>query len=223
MNLDAAVQHAAFGAAGEVQVESHEVGILHVAEADLRRAFRRALQLQLGPVVVPEGASGFSLADWPGRLLGPDVVVRHPEDRADRAYAEMKWCRENKMFEVLWDLFKLSLAAGVNGVEAGYLVVGAPGHAWRNDAWGCSTLLADEEWSTRELLVRYERAWGDLLKGNRAARPKRLPETISTTLLAAVPIHLASEPAWELRVAKVEDRATGWVEFVGDWPAAASD
>src|SRR4051812_49427702 len=105
MNLDAAVRHASFGAAGEVQMEAHEVGVLHVAEADLRRAFRRALQLQLGPVVLPEAASRFKLSDWPGGLRGPDVVVRHPEDSADRAYAEMKWCRENTMFEVLWDFF----------------------------------------------------------------------------------------------------------------------
>lgn len=203
-------------------MEAHEVGVEHVAEADVRRAVRRALQLQLGPLVVPEGAGGFSLGDWPGRLLGPDVVIRHPDAAAHRAFAEIKWCRENTMYEVLWDLLKLSLAVGLDRIEGSYLVVGGPERAWRSDAWACSSLLSTYEWSTRELLDTYGGAWSTLLGGNKTARPTRLPDTVATTLLTTVPIHMACAEDWEFRVAKVEDRERGWVEFAAGWPVPAT-
>lgn len=220
MDLDRLMVHAVHGATGEIQMEAHEVGIEHVAEADVRRAVRRALQLQLGPFVVPEGARGFKLADWPGRLLGPDVVVKHPGATAHRAFAEIKWCRENTMFEVLWDLLKLSLAVSLDRIDGSYLVVGAPDRAWLDDAWGCSALLADNEWATRELFAKYGGAWTTLLGGNKTARPTRLPSTVATTLLAQVPVHIADGEDWEVRVVKVEDRQQGWVEFRDGWPVA---
>ena len=42
MELDTLCVHVTFAAAGELQMEAHEVGIEHVAEADVRRAMRRA-------------------------------------------------------------------------------------------------------------------------------------------------------------------------------------
>jgi hypothetical protein len=174
--------------------------------------------MQLGPFVLPEGARGFKLDDWPGRLLGPDVVIRHPDATAHRAFAEIKWCRENTMFEVMWDLLKLSLAVSLERVEGSYLVVGAPGQAWPQDAWACAALLSDGEWSTRGLFDRYQDPWKWLLGGNKTARPRRLPDTVATTLLAQIPIHMAAKEDWELRVAKVEDRHKGWIRFTDGWP-----
>jgi hypothetical protein len=217
--MDRAIARAIFAVAGEAQAEAHEVGIQHVAEADVRRALRRALQMQLGRVVTPEGASGFKLPTWPGRLLGPDVVVRHADDAATRwrAFVEVKWCRENTMHEALWDLLKLSLAVGLDGVESAYLVVGAPDKRWATTA-PCAELLNDAVWDTRELFERYESQWRWLLQGNKSARPTRLPAKIATTRLATVPIHLADGPTWELRAARVEDRGSGWLDLAGGWP-----
>jgi hypothetical protein len=81
-----------------------------------------------------------------------------------------------------------------------------------------SALLADKEWSTRELFEIYRGAWTSLLRGNKTARPKRLPDTVATSLLATVPLHVAHGEDWEIRVAKVEDRQRGWVEFADGWP-----
>jgi hypothetical protein len=151
------------------------------------------------------------------------VVVRDPDATAQRAFAELKWCRENKMQEVLSDLLKLSLAASFDRIEACYLIVGAPAHAWPENRWACAALLADGEWSTRDLLARYSDEWGYLLTGNQTARPIRLPETIATTLLASVPIHLSDGDVWQLRGVRVEDRAAGWVELKDGWPRSAAE
>jgi hypothetical protein len=110
MDLDVAMRIAAHGAAGELQMEMHEIGPVHVSEADQRRAVRRALQMQLGPVVLPEGAKGFKLADWSGRVFGPDVVIARADRSGFLGFAECKWCREDKIYETLWDLLKLAIA-----------------------------------------------------------------------------------------------------------------
>jgi hypothetical protein len=216
-NLDTVFAHATVGAAGELQMESAEVGIEHVAESDLRRAFRRALQMQLGPFVRPEGAAGFKLPQWP-RIGKPDLLVIHPDDRAWRAFGEAKWCRENTMFEILWDLLKMSLAISLDRIEAGYIIVGAPEPAWVNDSWRCSALAETETWDTRELLKRYERDWRSLLKVT-TTRPTRLPLQVSTTLLTTVPIHLVGRDNWELRLVRVDDPGTGLVKMDDGWPA----
>jgi hypothetical protein len=96
------------GAAGELQMEINEIGVAHVTEADQRRAVRRALQMQLGPIVLPEGAKRFELTDWSGRLTGPDVVIVHTLRPGHLGFAECKWCREDKIYETLWDLLKLA-------------------------------------------------------------------------------------------------------------------
>jgi hypothetical protein len=61
-------------------------------------------------------------------------VVSHSDGGGWRAFVEAKWCRENNMFEVLWDLLKLSLAVSLDGVEASYLIVGGPERVWKDDA-----------------------------------------------------------------------------------------
>ena len=220
MDLDRNVARAIYGAVGGLQTEMHELDPQFVSEADLKRTVRRALQMQLGPSVLPEGARSFRLEDWPGRLMSPEILIRHPTEAGQRAFVELKWCREDKMFEVLWDLLKLSLAGSLDGVEATYLIVGAPGRAWSDPGWTCSALLSNDEWSTRDLFSRYERAWSSLLAGNKTARPIRLPAAVGTDLLVALPIHLLDIEDWELRAARVQDLARGWVQCQDGWPQA---
>jgi hypothetical protein len=67
--MDESFRRALFGAAGELQVAAHEVGVMRVAEADLRAAVRRSLQLLLGARVDPEAR--LKLVHWPGRWARP--------------------------------------------------------------------------------------------------------------------------------------------------------
>lgn len=212
---------AVHGAAGELQMEMHEIGAVHVSEADQRRALRRALQMQLGPVALPEGAKGFKLTDWPGRVFGPDVVIAHADQPGYLGFAECKWCREDKIFETLWDLPKLAVALRHAHAEHGYLVVGAPADPWGRGGL-CAELIADGSWSTRELFERYRRAWQWLLKDTKAG-PAQLPAAVETALVAAVPMHLADAPDWELRAVRVTAPGEGWIALHDGWPAAPGD
>jgi hypothetical protein len=207
---------AVHGAAGELQMEMHEIGLAHVSEADQRRAIRRALQMQLGPFVRPEGAKGFTLADWSGRVLGPDVVIAHVDRSGYLGFAECKWCREDTIFEAFWDLFKLATALRRTHADHAYLVVGAQAEPWGRGGL-CAELIDTGSWQTRELFERYRRAWEWLLKATKA-RPVQLPDTVETELVAQVPIHLANGPDWELRAVRISAPGEAWVPFEDEWP-----
>ena len=211
-DLNSIVARATYGAAGELQMEAAETGPEHVSEADLRRATRRALQMQLGRLVYPEGAKGFRLEHWPGRLLGPDIAIRHSGSEEQRAFAELKWCRGDKLVETLWDLLKLALANVESAsIEATYLIVGAPEVLWEPPA-ACAELLTGGSWQTRVLLDRYEQQWEWLLKGNKTARPEKIPARISTSPLGDAAIEIVDADGWRLRSARVEP-GEGWLEF----------
>jgi hypothetical protein len=207
---------AVHGAAGELQMEVHEIGLAHVSEADQRRTMRRALQMQLGPCVLPEGAKGFTLPDWSGRILGPDVVIAHMDRPGYFGFAECKWCREDTIFETFWDLFKLATALRRTQADRAYLVVGAQAEPWARGGL-CADLINTGSWQTRELFERYRRAWEWLLKDTKA-RPAQLPDTVDTELVAQVPIHLANGPDWELRAVSLCTPGEAWVPFEDGWP-----
>jgi hypothetical protein len=219
VDLDAAMEIAVHGAAGELQMEMHEIGVAHVSEADERRALRRALQMQLGPVVLPEGAKGFKLAGWTGRLLAPDVEIAQAGRPGYLGFAECKWCREDTVFETLWDLLKLAVALRGPHAQHGYLVVGAPAEPWGRGGL-CAELIGDGSWPVRELLQRHRRALQWLLKGSQA-RPSQLPEIVQTALVAAVPMHLANTPDWELRAVRVVAPGDDWIALHDGWPVPA--
>lgn len=123
--------------------------------------------MRLGPVVLPEGAKGFKLADWSGRVLGPDVVIARAGQAGYLGFAECKWCREDKIYETLWDLLKLAVALARTHAEHAYLIVGAPAEPWGRGGL-CAELIADGAWTARELFEHYRRAWQWLLKATRA-------------------------------------------------------
>jgi hypothetical protein len=135
-------------------MEMNEIGVAHVTEADQLRAARRALQMQLGPIVLPEGAKRFKLTDWSGRVMGPDVVIAHPDRSGYLGFAECKWCREDKIYETLWDLLKLAGGLRRTHADHAYLIVGAPAEPW-GDGGIRADLIADGAWQARELLERY--------------------------------------------------------------------
>jgi hypothetical protein len=172
--------------------------------------------MQLGPVVLPEGAKRFTLADWTGRLFGPDVVVAYADRPGYLGFAECKWCREDKIFETLWDMLKLAGALRRTHAEHAYLIVGAPAEPWGRGGLGAD-LIADGSWQTRELLERYERAWRWLLQATKA-RPTQLPATVETALVARVPIHVADAADWELRAVGVSAPGEAWVPCEDGWP-----
>jgi hypothetical protein len=211
-----AVRQALHTAAGELQADAAEIGPAYVTEADMRRALRRGLQMQLGPVVRPEGASGFSLADWPGGLRGPDLVIESPGESHHAALVELKWCREDKVYEIFWDACKLALALRAGKATSAYIAVAAPVTTWIKSP-ACGDLLSTGVWETAGLFRCYDREWRWLLGGNKTARPIRLPAEIKTVSIDALPIHLTAGD-WELRAASVEPRGDGWLPLRDGWP-----
>jgi hypothetical protein len=218
--MDDSFRKALFGAAGELQVAAHEVGVMRVAEADLRAAVRRSLQLLLGARVDPEAR--LKLVHWPGRLGAADIGVREsPKSSRYTALAECKWCREDKLYEALWDLLKLALASRELELESAYLIVAAPRSIWEKPA-RCADLFDGIRDGTGALVRRHAREWAYLLQGNKTARPRRVPDIVASRPLGEVAIQTADADDWLLRGATVEPASDGWLKFEDGWPVGAS-
>jgi hypothetical protein len=123
---------------------------------------------------------------------------------------------EDKIYETLWDLLKLAGGLCRTRADHAYLVVGAPAVPWGGGGVGAD-LIADGACQTRELFERYRRACEWLLKETKA-RPNHLPAAVETRLLAAVRMHLADAPYWELRVVSVSVLGETWVPCEDGWP-----
>lgn len=71
---------------------------------------------------------------WPslGRST-TDLVFEHtPGSRQPRTIAELKWVTADgpfKIWEAVWDLFKMALQSQIDGVSDAYLITGAPPEA----------------------------------------------------------------------------------------------
>lgn len=100
-------------------------------------------------------------------MFGPDVVIARAGQAGYLGFAECKWCREDKIYETLWDLLKLAVALARTHAEHAYLIVGAPAEPWGRGGL-CAELIADGAWTARELFEHYRRAWQWLLKATRA-------------------------------------------------------
>lgn len=65
-------------------------------------------------------------------------------------------CDVDKLWETLWDAFKVSLASELDGVVNAYVVAGAPATLWDKPA-DCAELFTGGVCSTRELIsLRHE-------------------------------------------------------------------
>jgi hypothetical protein len=97
-------------------------------------------------------------AGWPG-------PARH--------VAELKWCQagDDKVYEAIWDLFKMALALRLPGMRTAHLITGAPVEMWPRAF--CADLFAGGTFTVEELCARrFARggrrfAWDYLPRGRR--------------------------------------------------------
>jgi len=161
------------------------------------------------------------LPGWPniegGRLGGVDLAVLGADGASFRYLAELKWCYRDKLWEILWDAFKASLASQLPGVEAGYVIAGAPDAHWSKPV-DCAELFAnDGPWPTRELISRYTTNWSWLLGEGSKSQPQLLPELIQTELAAEQTLELGTE-SWTIRAVAVRPVGDATIELENGWP-----
>ncbi|MDP9226042.1 MAG: hypothetical protein M3P18_19830 [Actinomycetota bacterium] len=141
------------------------------------------------------------LPGWPnvegGKLGGFDIAVVGGAASPYRDLAELKWCYVNKLWETLWDVFKVSLASSLESVEGAYVIAGAPSTLWGKPA-DCAELFAGGVWSTRRLISRYNTNWSWLLRQGSKSQPIRMPELIQTEPIANEPLQL-SDSVWVIK------------------------
>jgi hypothetical protein len=148
-----------------------------------------------------------------------DVIV-HPAAADDSMIAlELKWCYIDKLYEAIWDLFKMALLA-TTGART-YLVTGATPEMWASSVG--KQLFSDGIHAPAELCeVRLRwgqslRAWDDLLWGGYDKCPTRVPSEIHTTRVARETVS-GSDADWELRAVRVEAHGETMTSFGGGWP-----
>lgn len=133
--------------------------------------------------------------------------------------AELKWCHVDKLYEAIWDLFKMALLS-TTGAQT-YLVTGATRQMWANsvgaELFGNGMHAPAALCEVRLPWGRKLRAWDDLLWGGYDKYPLTVPSEIRTTLVAREPVGRDGE--WELRAVAVSAGAE-LTPFEGGWPFA---
>lgn len=205
-------------AAGSLESQLNSHGLDAVREKQFREELRAALE-DAGDVCAQEVRP--ELLGWPnvegGKLGGFDLAVAGADGASYRYLAELKWCYVDKLWETLWDTFKVSLASKLAGTEAAYVVAGAPAALWGEPA-DCAELFAGGVWSTRDLIARYTTNWSWLLGESSKSKPQRLPELIRTELVANEPLQL-TDSVWVIKAISVTAVADATVEFENGWPS----
>jgi hypothetical protein len=187
-----------------------------VRERHLRSALRHALE-ECGTVCEQE--LGLRLPGdanvKSGRVGGFDLAMAG--DAGVRYLAELKWCWTNKLWETLWDAFKVALATRLDGVDAAYVVVGAKDADW-NKPVDCAELFDGGAWGTRELIGRYTLPWSRLLAESAINPALELPEQIRTEVVADAQLRSAHS-AWTIKAIAVTPSGHKTVAFENGWPA----
>lgn len=112
------------------------------------------------------GAVDFVAAGWPG-------PARH--------FGELKWCQagDDKVYEAIWDLFKMALASRLPGIRTAHLITGAPSVMWSRgfcaDLFDGGTFTVEELCAPRFPRGRRRVAWDYLLEGGYDRFPIRVP------------------------------------------------
>jgi hypothetical protein len=162
--------------------------------------------------------------DWPllGRS-GTDIVVDDaPGAQQPRLVFELKWCQQSqdKVYEAIWDLFKVGLIAGQYGA-LGYLVTGAPTDTWPHAL--CADLFSSGTVSALDLLGRAFQngrpIWDWLLEGGYDRYPNAVPSEFETARVGVAQVQLGSLE-WEMRVVRVVPAAIR-LQLDGGWPPGA--
>ena len=193
-----------------------------VRERHLTDELKFALGQRTGKIA---SSSVVPVMEWPslGRSAVDVVIPEDDNPRVPRHVLELKWCqwRHDKVYEAIWDLFKIALLTRLGTVETGHLVTGAPVEMW--DAAFCRDIFEDGRFEPEQLCSRilpWSRsqrfAWDDLLWGGYDRFPDLVPATIRTTALPPVQV-TDGALTWEIRSVSVEAEASD-VPFVDGWP-----
>jgi hypothetical protein len=211
---DEAIGYGCRRAAGELAELALEIGPDKLGEKKhLQPTFRAALAERLGDRVSPCEMK-LPLPGWKPQPGAIDIVVSDERRELPCYLAELKWCADVwTLGWSLWDIYKMVAASQLAGVEACYVVAGAPVGFWsRRDH--CAPLFATAAWDSFDLFHRFREDWQELLRGG-PARPTHVPTVIETRLVADIPLAVGTKD-WRLRA--ISARA-GRLEFDGDWPA----
>jgi hypothetical protein len=152
-----------------------------------------------------------------------DVVVRRAMGSDALALAvELKWSWSyDKVYEAIWDLFKMALLATRPDVDATVLITGASPKEWNSTF--CGDFFDGGTHSVTEICRRRfptgskRVAWDYLLEGGHDGFPGMVPASIHTEVVAVQPVNHV-EACWELRAVQVRPAEDAFVTFSEGWP-----
>jgi len=197
----------------------------HLRESDLEDATFAAYsaEYETSPTKIVIPTPG-----WPslGRSTTDLVVEQAGGSRQPRTIAELKWIVPDgpfKIWEAVWDLFKMALQSQIHGVTDAYLITGAPPKAWAADP--CADIFQSKTHDIVDLCTRVfptshtgRLVWDELLDGGYGRHPDWVPSPILTEALPQAEV--ARDPDdQELRAVRVlvpEDHTL--IPFPNGWP-----
>jgi len=196
--------------------------LAEVRERHLSAAVKAVLGRRSGKVA---SSTVVPVAEWPLLRRSPvDVVIPEGDDpRLPRHVLELKWCQRahDKVYEAIWDLFKVALLTRLETVETGHLVTGGPVELWETAF--CRDIFEGGRFEPEELCGRVLPrgrdpwiAWDDLLYGGYDRFPDRVPDSIETRPLRRLQVTDGSR-TWEIRAVSVHPSRDD-VPFVDGWP-----
>src|SRR4051812_5403065 len=162
----------------------------YLLEADLDRAFVGSLREHSSERV--EARRQRWIPGWdpqPGQI---DVLVERTSRQTSRLRyaAELKWCNENKVFEALWDIMKMTSATQIPALEAAYLIYGAPQRHWEKPVQCARELFPSgtraTEVSVPRLIDQHLEWWVKYILGDSRGRFGSAPEVTRIEPVAAV-------------------------------------
>jgi hypothetical protein len=202
--LHEAVREATLGISDVIAAREGSYGL----EEDLRGGVVDSLRGR-EELVLTEGK--LAVEGWSANLGGFDFAL--VGDDGSLALGETKWA-DGKLYECLWDIFKLASATTMPRVLAGFAVYGAPVKHWEKPV-ACAELFASDSWLTTNVIETHPGAWKKNLGGTNA-RPTGLPLEFATNLIASYSTDVLGR-AWEVRLLEVRGGEIGtWLE--DGWP-----
>ncbi len=193
-----------------------------VRERHLTDAVKAVLRRRSGKVPT---SSVVPVPGWPSLgKSGVDVVVPEGDNPLRPQHVlELKWCQpgNDKVYEAIWDLFKVALLTRLDSVESAYLVTGAPVAMWSTAF--CRDIFEGGNFESEQLCSRVfptskagRLAWDHLLWGGNDRFPDSVPMVIETRLVARS-LLTYEDLSWEIRAVSVHPCA-GDVAFDAGWP-----
>lgn len=199
--------------------------VRHLRERDLEKATFSAYAEKYG---VSSLRTVIPTPGWPslGRSTTDHVAEASPGSEQPRIIAELKWIVANRTFkiwEAVWDLFKMTLQGRIDGITDTYLITGAPPRAWATDP--CADIFESATHDVTDLCGRMfpnsgtkRPFWDYLLEGGYGRFPEWVPSPIITEALP--PASLKDDPdGQQLRAVRALVPADhGRVPFLDGWP-----